>query len=83
MVTTDTNQTITGIKSFGKLTSNSTTARLVIGSDYDNRLEFSAYYPEFIKKPFNAYVSTYMIRAAKEDVGGLGGYRNLKLVGSE
>ena len=81
-VTTDTNQTITGIKSFGKLTSNSKTARLIIGSDYANRLELSAYYPEFIKKPFNAYLSTYTIRAAKEDVGGLGGYRNLKLVGA-
>ena len=39
-------------------------------------------YPEFIKKPFNAYISTYTIRAAKEDTGGLGGYRNLKLVGA-
>ena len=82
MVTTDTNQTITGIKSFGNLTSNSTTARLIIGNNYANRLELSAYYPSFIKKPFNAYVSTYAIRAAKEDTGGLGGYRNLKLVGA-
>ena len=82
MVTTDTNQTITGIKSFGKLTSNSETASLIIGSNYANRLELSAYYPEFSNKPFNAYISTYTIRAAKEDTGGLGGYRNLKLIGS-
>ena len=83
MVTTDTNQTITGIKSFGKLTSNSKTARLVIGSDYANRLELSAYYPEVINSPFSGILSTYTIKAAKEDVGGLGGYRNLKLLNSQ
>ena len=82
MVTTDTDQTITGKKAFGNLTSNNTYAELKIGSLYGNSLVLSASYPEFKNKPFNAYVSTYTIRAAKEDVGGTGGYRNLKLINS-
>lgn len=82
-VTTDTNQTITGKKVFGNLSSNNKTAMLQIGSGYGNRLELSAYYPEAINSPFSGILSTYTIKAAKEDVGGLGGYRNLKLINSQ